>query len=124
MESRGRGGGKCRPKGGKQVFERAGGPAVEIVTRDNVVAGFQHGHDGVDGRHATGEHARCRTAFERCEVSLQAVAGWIRYTRVFVTLILSDFFLNVSRGRVDGGGDGSSGGIGLLSHMGGAGGKT
>ncbi len=91
------------------------------MTRDNVVAGFQHGHDGVDGRHATGEHARCRTAFERCEVSLQAVAGWIRYARVFVTFILSDFFLNVSRGRVDGGGDGSGGGIGLLSDVDGAG---
>src|SRR5260370_41953392 len=98
-----------------------GRPAVEIVAGNDVVAGFEHGHDGVDGRHSTGEDLGGNTVFQRSQVGLQAVAGWIRYARVFVTLIFSNFFLNVSGGWVDGGGDRAGGGIGLLSHVDGTG---
>src|SRR5260370_18165172 len=92
-----------------------------MVASGDVGAGLPKGQDTVDGWHATSEHLGCNNVFQRSQVGLQAVAGWIRYARVFVTFIFSNFFLNVSGGWVDGGGDRAGGGIGLLSHVDGTG---
>src|SRR5450759_3146200 len=98
--------GECESKVCEDVIEQARRPAVEIMAGDNVVAGFEHRSDGVDRRHATGEHARCRSAFERREVGLQPVAGRIRYARIFITFVFANFFLDVGRSRVDWDSDG------------------
>ena len=39
-------------------------------------------------------------AFERSKIRLQPVTGRIRHSRIFVTLVLSDLFLNVGGSRV------------------------
>ena len=113
--------GKCKAKVDEDLIEQARRPAIEIVAGNNVVAGFEHGSNGVDRRHSAAEDARCRPAFERGKVRLQPVASGIRYARVFVAFVFSDFFLNVSGSRIDGRADRTGKGIGLLSSMDGAG---
>ena len=116
--------GKCQTKVDEDLIEQARRPAVEIVAGNDVVACFEHRSNGVDRRHPTGEHARCRSALERRQIRLQPVARRIRYARVFVTFMLADFFLNVSGSRVDGHSDSAGNGVRLLSGMDGVGCKA
>src|SRR5208282_6596542 len=82
------------------------------------------GGDGVDRRHAAGKNTRCRPAFERRQVGLQPVAGWIRYTSVFVALVLANLFLSISGSWVDGNAYRAGKRVGLLSDVYGAGCET
>src|SRR5260221_6401379 len=106
------------------LIEEARYPAVEIVPCDDMIAGFKHRGNSIDGRHAAGEHARRRSAFERSQIRLQPVTRRIRYARIFITFVLSDFFLNVGGSRVDGDVNGPSGRIGFLAGVDGTGCKA
>src|SRR5258706_10501188 len=86
-----------------------------------MIAGFKHRGNTIDGRHAAGEHARCRSAFERSEVRLQPVTRRIRYARVLITLMLADFFLNIGGSSIYGDRNGPGGGVGFLASVDGTG---
>ncbi len=109
---------------GQNLIEQARHAAVEVVAADHVVAGLEHGADGVDGRHAAGEDARGDAAFERRQVFFQAGARGIGNAGVFVALVLAEFLLNVGGGRVDGDRDGAGFGVRLLADVNGASGEA
>src|SRR5580692_8335728 len=112
--------GKCKSKVRKHLIEQARRPTVEIMACDNVIARLKHASDSVDRGHPTAEHLGGNSAFERGKVSLQPIARWIRHARVFVTFVLSDFFLNVRGSRVDWDSDSTGQRVGLLSGVNGA----
>ena len=62
---------------GHHLVEQARGSAVQIISADDVIAGFECVDDGVDCRHAAGEHAGRDSAFQRGKILLQARARGI-----------------------------------------------
>ena len=90
------------PIAGQHLIEQPWHAAIEIVAADDVVAGLVHGADGVDGRHAAGEHARRDSSFERRQVFLQPGARGIRNPGVLVSLVFAQFLLHISGSGVDG----------------------
>ena len=88
----------------QHLVEQPGHASVEIVAADDVIAGFVHGANGVDGSHSTGEDASRDSPLEGHQIFFQASARGVRNPGVFVPFVLAQFLLDVSRSRVDGNG--------------------
>ena len=86
---------------GEDLIEQSRNAAVKIVSADHVIAGFEHGADGIDCRHAAAEDARGDAAFERSQIRFQAIARRVGGTRVVVADVLAQFFLNIGGCRVN-----------------------
>ena len=89
-----------------------------------MVAGFVHGADSVDRRHAAGEDPRGDAAFECGEIFFQAIARGIRDARIFVSFVFADFLLNIGGRRINWRRNGAGFRIRLLTSVNGASGKT
>src|SRR5438309_2050735 len=75
--------GKLQAKSTHDLVEESRSSSVKIVPADDVISGFQHANDGVDGCHAAGKYAGGDSAFEGREILLEARTRGIGDARVF-----------------------------------------
>ncbi len=68
--------GKFQTEVGHHLVEQARRSAVEIIAANDMIAGLQHGDDGVDRGHAAGEYAGSDSAFERGKILLRGARAW------------------------------------------------
>ena len=116
--------GKLHSEIRQNLVEKAGHTTIKIVAADDMVSGFVHGADGVDGRHATGENTRGDAAFEGRQVLFQPGTSGIRNASVFVALVLAQLLLDVCGCWVDGNRHRAGFGIGVLAGVNGLGSET
>ncbi len=112
------------PIAGKNLVEQPWYTAIKVVTGDNVVSRPEHGAQGIDGGHATGENSRGDSAFERRQIFFEASTRRIRYAGVLVAFVLTQLLLEVGGSGIDGDGNGAGFSIGLLTSVNGASGET
>ena len=99
------------------------GAAVEVVGRDDLIAGFQQAQHAVDGRHAGGEGQAVLAIIQRRQGVLELGAGGVVGARVLVALVVARRALGVGRGLVDGRHDGPGFGVRVHAGVDGFGGK-
>nr|GFD53064.1 hypothetical protein [Tanacetum cinerariifolium] len=97
--------------------------AVEVVGRDDFVAGLEQAQHAVDGGHARGKGQAVLAVVEGGEGVLELGAGGVVGARVLVALVIARRALGVGRGLVDGRHDGPGGGVGVHASVDGFGGK-
>ena len=85
--------------------EHAVDPAVDVVHRDDVVAGVEQVHERRRGAEPGGERVAVRRALERGEALLERGPRRVRDARVVVALVDADGLLHVGRRLVDRGRD-------------------
>ncbi len=98
--------------------------AVDRFRNDGMVARAQEAENGIDGRHAGGKDICAVAAFELCHGALESLAVRMVGSCVVIALVLPKLLLNVRRGLIDRGDDGSCCRIGFLPHMNGVGCKS
>lgn len=98
---------------------------INIITDDDVVAGFESMEDGGSGSASTGECDAVLSILDGGKTVLQGLASGISTPGVVELAVgLCDVLLGIGGGHVDGGVDAAMDGLGLLSGVDGEGGET
>src|SRR5690242_15930928 len=101
----------------KQLVEQSERSAVHVFAADDVIAGPEQLHDGVETAHAAGERKSVTSVFQGGDVALEGFARGILAPRIFVSLVLPEPFLDVGRGQVDRRHDRASKWLGSLTRV-------
>ena len=101
----------------ENLVEQPEGPAVHVLGADNVIAGSQQLHDGVEAAHPAGEREPMKPVLERGDVPLECFACWVFPTCVLVPLVLSQALLHVRGREVDRRHDRAGEGLGSLAGV-------
>ena len=112
------------PKARQQTVKEAGGAAIQVVVRHDMVAALQQVGDGRFGAHARAEGQPVVAALQRRHALLQRGPRGVAGARVFVALVLPHALLGEGRGLVDWHRDGAGCRLRLLAHVDGAGGEA
>ncbi len=105
----------------QQAGEVAEGAAVDVPGYDGVIAGLEHRHQRLDGRHAGSEGVTGVSPFQRRHLLFESAAGGVLNAGVFELRRLAELMLDVGGGLVDGNGHRAGTGVRLLAGMDGAG---
>lgn len=109
----------------QHTLEKPVGTAVHIVAAEHVIARPQQGQgDGGFGGQAGGEAQAVRATFERGEGRFQRGASGVAGAGIVVALVHAHGFLSKGAGLVNRDDHRASGGVGFLTGVDGAGGKT
>src|SRR5436190_13301117 len=98
---------ETKPEVLQQPVEQPEAPAVHVLAADHVIARSEELHDRVEAAHSRAEGEAVTPALERGDVALEGLASRVLSPRVLVPLVLAETLLDVSRGEVHGGHDGT-----------------
>src|SRR5690606_35876082 len=104
----------------EHLRHEAEGAAVEVVRRDDVVAGAERLEEGVGGGDAGGEGDAVGGPLERGEVALEGRPRGVRDAGVLVAVVDAGGLLDVRAREVDRRHDGAGGGVRVLAGVDGA----
>ena len=113
-----------QPKMHQQLRGKPENAAIHGFRQNHVVSGAQQTENGIDSCHSRGENVSAVPAFELGNGAFESFAIRVAGTRVVVSLVLSELFVDIRRSLIDRRDDRARGRIRLLAHMNGIGGKT
>src|SRR6185369_6571512 len=104
----------------QQFVEESECSAVHVFAADDVIAGPEQLHDRIETSHAARKCKAVTPIFEGGDVALERFAGGILAPRIFVSFVLTETFLDVGRGQINGRHDCAGEWLGSLARVNGS----
>src|SRR5207302_9286651 len=103
---------------GHHLVEETRNTTVSVMAANQVVALFEKTlGDGGHGRHTAGKNMGRRSTFQGGKVLLQAGTRGIGDARVFISLVFTEFLLNISGGGKNRDRDCAGSRVGFLANV-------